>query len=251
MTDQISKRPHLGPSHEAEQNEYHALSGLAVVSLIIGILSIVSLVDPRASLVSAVGILVSCVALWRIARRSPELVGRKLAVFGLLLSLLFGSMAIGHCIAIRWVLARQSEQVCLEWFDLMQARRPELAYQLAIRPDLRAPADSDVWDYYCSNLDRHVVLGKFVDQPLSRTLLALGKKATVRFLGTEKITRLDDGDHIIQLYGVTFDQDGRKTTFLVRLAMLRRYDKIMEKVVWQIVGMEGGVRPAEEEEQTS
>ena len=79
-----------------------------------------------------------------------------------------------------------------------------------------------------------------------RTLVALGPRATVRPYLTEQIGTRADRKVVTQLYSVTFDQDGRRTTFLVRLVMRRL---AAGRPGWQIIGLNGGVRPTSEEEE--
>jgi len=243
MAEQESARPRLGPPPGAEQDEYHALCGLAVAGLVLGLFSVVALVDPRAAVVSAAGILVSGLALWRIARRSPELVGRKAAVIGLVLSLLFGSVAVGHSLAYRWLLIRQAQQVGMTWFNLIAQGQPQAAHQLVFAPQDREPADGDLWAFYCTNEPRYRALEKYLATPLLRTLLALGTRATVRPYATEEIDTRAGEEYVVGLYSVTFDQDGRKTTFLVRLVAQHLGNDAAGRSAWKIVGSEGGVHP--------
>ena len=244
--DQSPTRPHLAPSHEAQREQYHALSGPAVAGLILGLFSIVSLVDPRAAVVAILGIVVSLLALQQIARRSPELVGRKAALAGLLLSLLFGGISLGHCLTYRWLFAHQAQQIGTTWFDLLAAERPELSHQLLLTPEERQKSDGDIWEFYCSSKKWHKSLELYLDRPVVKTLLALGKKATVRPYATEAVDTRAIQNLVVQLYSVTFEQDGRRTTFLVRL-VLRRSPNDTTGGGWRIVNLEGGVRPEWEE----
>ncbi|MBN1588407.1 MAG: DUF4190 domain-containing protein [Pirellulales bacterium] len=245
MTDQDATRPHFGPSHEANQ-EYHAVSGLAVASLVFGLLSVAALIDPLAWLLPLTGILLALLAFWRLAQRRPELVGRKAAVIGLLLSLFFGGIATGHWAVYRWMLAYEARQVDMAWFDYFAEGQPQLAHQLTLKPDDRQPPGTDAWTAYRTSRSLHDALAKDVAEPLSRTLLALGKKATVRFYATETVRHTPLETVVVGLYAVTFNDAGKKTSFFVRLYTKRVPATIAGRTPWQIIGITSGVDPSKE-----
>ena len=68
-----------------------------------------------------------------------------------MLSLAIGSVAVGHVVAYRWLLVRQSREVAAAWFDLIAKGQPQVAHQFHLRPADRAPAGSDLWKFYCSD----------------------------------------------------------------------------------------------------
>ena len=96
MPETRSSHVQLSEAHASELPDYHPVSGLAVAGLMLGLLSAIALIDPIGWLLPPVGILLSAVALWRIARSSPAMVGRKAALVGLSLSVLLGAAAISR-----------------------------------------------------------------------------------------------------------------------------------------------------------
>ncbi len=241
-------QPHLGRLHEADREEYRAVSGLAVTALVLGVLSVAALVDLLAWLFPVAGILTSGLAIAQIARQRPELVGRKAAVAGLLLSLLFGSMAVGHWVSYRWLVQREARAVGMAWFERLARGQPQLAHQLTLAPDDRQPPRSDAWAAYRTSRTLHEALEQYVAEPLLRTLLALGQQAAVRFYATEDLDGPAGDEVVAQLYAVTFEKDGQKTSFFVRMVVRRAAAEIPDRAAWQIVGVEGGVYPAWEED---
>lgn len=248
MMDQEPSRPRFTSPLDASRNdEYRVLSGLAVAGLVLGVLSAVALIEPRAAFVAVAGVLASILALWRIARRSPELVGRKAAIAGLLLSLLLGSVALGHVLTYRWLLIHQTRQVGMAWFDLLAQGQPQAAHQLLVKPNDRQTPGNDLWKFYRADENRYKSLEHFVNEPLPRTLLALGDRATVRPYATESVEITRGGTVVYELFSVTFDRDGQKTTFLVRLGARLYPDAPAGGAPWQIVVADGGVKPEWEE----
>lgn len=243
MTDRELPKPRFTELHEVQQEGYRAICGLAVAGLVLGLLSIVALVDYRAAAVAAAGAVVSALALWQIARRSPELTGRKAAVAGLVLSLAMGGVAVGHVLAYRWLLTRQSREVARAWFDLMATGQPQAAYQFHLPPADRQPSGSDLWRFYQADATQYEALNKYVASPGIRALLALGKNVTIRPYAIESVDTRSEHRKVTELYSATYEHDGRKTTFLVRMTMKRQADDAAGRAVWQILNAEGGARP--------
>lgn len=246
MTDQKNQW-HLSPdqSQEADREEYRALSGWAVAAAALGAISAVALVDPVAWLAPLLGVLCGLFALRRIARRAPDLTGRKAAIIGLSLSLFFGSLAVGQWTISRQLLLRQARQMDLAWFDALAAGQPQRAFLFRFRPEERPADDDRLWAAYRSDPKLRDALEKFTAERFVRTMLQLGKKATVRYYATENIRR-QEGDHLVtQLYAVTFDKDGKKTSFFVRLVNQRttKTAPSADKIGWRIVGIDAGVQP--------
>ena len=79
-------------------DEYLAMSGAAVASLVFGLLSLLALLDTWLMVVPAVGIIWGVVALRQIRARPAELTGKRLAVCGLAMScvLVFAGPAWVH-----------------------------------------------------------------------------------------------------------------------------------------------------------
>lgn len=77
-------------SSAAEYERYRALSTSAVASLIVGVLSVLAILDWTLVAIPLVGIGLSILALAKIRRHADELTGQRLAQTGLVLSLVFG-----------------------------------------------------------------------------------------------------------------------------------------------------------------
>lgn len=78
----------LVDSHEDDNaiEDYRAISSLAIVGLVLSLLSTVVLLNMATAPLSVAGIVISGLAVWRIRRRSDELIGLGVARMGLVLS---------------------------------------------------------------------------------------------------------------------------------------------------------------------
>lgn len=248
MPDPSVHVPIMSDPHDAEVAEYRALSTLAVVGLIFGLLSAAALVDPFAWCLPLLGVLFSLGALRRIARAEPALVGRKAALIGLVLALLMGSTALGQWGGTRYLLRRQARQFATVWFDALRGQQPQVAHQLTQRPKIRRPLDAALWEFYRTGPDRREQLEEYTAQPLVHTLLALGEGARVRYCGTRAVGRYASGFSVFQIFAVTFDQAGRRTTFFVGVDARRTAPDDSGKADWYLAGAKGGIDPEASED---
>jgi hypothetical protein len=76
-----------------------------------------------------------------------------------------------------------------------------------------------------------------------RSLLALGPKAAVRYYETQKQGKLDGDDYLSQAYAVTYGEGSDRKTFFVRLRMRRFRMRKSARAAWQVVDVDGGIRP--------
>jgi hypothetical protein len=82
-------RPVKREQGEGPETNYRALSGLAVVSVILGGLSVLTFAGWMLSILQAAGIAIGLIALRRIDRNSEEMTGKNVALAGILLSVIF------------------------------------------------------------------------------------------------------------------------------------------------------------------
>jgi hypothetical protein len=234
---------------DEERAQYRPLCGWAVAAAVLGVLSIVALVDPLGWILPLAGVVTGLVALVRITWNAEELTGRQLAWVGLGLSLFFGAATPVEWLSYRWLLRREAQQFAAGWFELLRDDQPQMAHQLTLMPDERRPLDNLLWKSYREIPELRQMLVGYVEDRLVRTLLALGRQAEVRFCAIEDQERLSDKDLLELVYAVTYQAKGQKTTFFVRLhlARLRRSrgrSWLTGRANWQVVRAEGGIRPS-------
>jgi len=231
-----------GPQDD-EVTEYRAVCGLAPAGLIAGILAPLAVVHPLLWSVPVAGIVLSVAALRRISRDAPALIGRKAALAGLILSVLFAGIAPADWFTYRHLIDREAEQFALQWFDFLRQGEMLKSYQLQEPPYGRLPLDDRLWEHYGPEGHERMALQGYVERAEVRSLLALGQKALVRYYDTEGQSRADGTDQVEQVYAVTTGEDGRTTSYFVRLDMKRYADSGTGRAYWQVVDFEGGIRP--------
>lgn len=158
---------------------------------------------------------------------------------------------------MRTLIRQEAQQVAEHWFTWLRQGQPYKAYQLTLHPKSRHPMHNEkaLLEYYRKNPRQHALLWEYVgnvkQQPfqpqegpnLVRTLLALGEKAEIHYVGTEAHRRQDSTEEVLLVYAVSFPLHGQRTTFFVGLDMKRYLLEPAGKASWQIVWAKGGIHP--------
>jgi hypothetical protein len=219
---------------------YRAVSGLAVAGLLAGLASPVALMGLLGWIVPAGGVLLNVLALARIARAGPALIGRKAALAGLVLSLLFAAAAVSRWYVGNRLLHNEAMRFAAVWFDALRQGNPQKAFQLTLDPQHRWPPGEDPRNFDRGNPRRHEQLQRYVLQPPVRALLALGPKAQVRFCEAADQGQQDGHPWVQLTYAVTCDDPGGTSFFLTltldRFVAAGRTD-------WRLLGVEGDLPP--------
>lgn len=228
---------------ETQLEQYRALSSLAVVGLVLGLLSPAAILAPALWFVPFAAIPVCVLALQRIADEAPALVGRKAALVGLWLAVAFSVAAPVDWNLYRWMIRNEGRQFSTAFFDFLRENAPEKAHQLYINHYNRRPFDEHLWDSYVNDWDRYQDLKGFVALPAVRALLALGDQAQVRYYDTESQAYNAEDQFLKQVYAVTIPGQEGKQSFFVRLTLKRSPSGRSMESFWRIEQLEGGVTP--------
>ena len=109
----MSMPDHLSPMFDAADEEvarYRAVSSLALAGLLVGLLSPLAMFTEALWFVPLAALVLSGLALRRIAVRAPDLVGRPAALAGLLLGVAFLVAAPVDDLVYRYYLRQQARQ---------------------------------------------------------------------------------------------------------------------------------------------
>jgi hypothetical protein len=233
---------HITDPQDADLATYRALAPQAVVGLIFGLLAPLAMIDPVLWAMPVLGTIFSAWGVRRIRNRGGELVGRKFAWTGLMLSLLFLAAAPANLLTYQVMIRKEARQFSALWFRYLSQEEPQKAYQLYMAPRQRQPLDDHLWQFYRNVPQQRENLEKFVKIPVVHTLLALGPKAQVRFYQTAGNTSQDEDNQVNLDYAVTYEEQGERKSFFVLLRLLRQ-ELNNGQAGWRILNAEGGVRP--------
>ncbi len=214
--------------------EYRPVCGTAVVSLVLGVLSFLSLVTPVGWGAALLGAVFGVVSLRRIAASEPRMIGRSLAVTGVLLAAFFGCAGLARWVTMDRLLSRQAERFGLDWFEALRNDQPMVAHQLSTVPRMRHDLGGDLKAYYGNGERFQEQLKEFIANPVVRAVLALGKNAEVRPCGVRAYGARQETMEIQHVYAVTYPSDGGKKTFFVALTIRRDQVGDTGSFTWQV-----------------
>lgn len=233
---------HITDSQDAEFAAYRPFAFQSIVGFFFGILSPLAFVNEGFWLAPVVGLIFSWWALRRIARGDAVTTGRRLAQIGFVLSLVFLVAAPTDMLVYRRAVCSEARHVSEIWFRYLTHGEPQKAFQLVIPPQMRQTSDEKLWDSYNSDARLQGGLKNYVQNPLVRTLLALGPRATVRFYETAEQKDEDRVVLVTSLFAVTYEEEGEKKSFFVSVQAMRMRlpDGSAE---WRIIDTKGGIKP--------
>lgn len=241
----MSNPDHPHPMFDAADEEvarYHALSSLAVAGLLAGLLSPLAMCASVLWLVPLAAVILSGFALWRIATRWPDLVGRPAALAGLMLGAIFLVAAPVDNLLYRYFLGQQAQQFAEIWFDAVRNGDVHEAHQLMIDPKHRPPRESNLPEFYRQNPNWQQKMKLFADEPTMRTLFALGPAAEIHFHETTTDSRQEVFNVVQQTYAVTYpDEQKQPKSFFITLLMQRTVDTTSGRANWTLIRVEDGV----------
>lgn len=226
-----------------EVESYRPLSGLAVVAALLGLASPLALFAPFLWVLPFGGVLTGVAALRAIGSMVPPMLGRKGALAGLALSLVFGVAGPVDWACYRWQIRREATQFAMQWFDLLRNREPHKAFQLRLAAETRSPLDDSLWQVYYEGSDLRQMLEQFLNDKAVRTLMALGDKATIRYFDTEAQEGGRESDTLDQSFAVTYTSEEGPTTFFIGVRMERSRPKDSDRAFWRVISHRGGIRP--------
>jgi hypothetical protein len=230
---------------DEEVVRYRAVSSLAVAGLVAGLLSPLAMFSAVLWLLPLAAVVLSGLALRRLAVRGPELVGRPAALAGLLLGVTFLVAPPAEDLVYRRYLRQQARQFAQAWIDAVRDGSVYKAHHYMIDPLHRPHEEKDLVNFYRNNPTWQRTLRDFVKQPTMRTLFALGPEAEIRYYATDDEGSQGPFDLVRQTYAVTYeDEQKRPTSFFITLAMKRSIEAGSGRACWTLARVEGGVRPA-------
>ena len=132
------------PASEGEQI-YRTLSPLAIVGLVLGLASPVAFIAPVLLAVPVAALLISLLALSKIAANAEVLTGRSIAQAGIVLASICAAAVVTKGMVAERLLTTQAEPTARRWIELVVDGQVDASYQLTLTPARRAagatPAD--------------------------------------------------------------------------------------------------------------
>lgn len=179
--------------------EYRSVSLLALVGFVMGLASpLVFLADLLLAL-PLFGAAISGLALVKIRASDGQLVGRSLALIGLVLSVVSVGAMKSHSGSVGYLLSRQARPAAEQWIGHVVAGELEKAFSLTSASE-RAKTPSPKGP---PGMPTEPPFEAFVNKGVVQSLLLLGENANAKFVKNIACNRLPDRNRVLQLYHVT------------------------------------------------
>lgn len=219
---------------EPERESYRAVSGWSVAALLLGLGSVAAFGGPLLWVVPLAGVVAALVAMHKIGNSPGELIGRNVALLGLLLAMLFGVAAVTRTYSRQHWLERRGELFASEFLRLLQKGDSYAAHQLTVQPGVRKPLGADGEEAYASDPESKSRYQAFIAREPNRTLLQSPDRAaeieSVRFTGSDSA-----GDYLDVIVRVTTADSAGQTHDRGKLILLRSISTSGDSERWQIV----------------
>jgi hypothetical protein len=225
----------LSAGDEAGLVEYQAISPLSVVALVLGLASPLACAGRLLWLLPVAAALVSAIALRQIALSSTGLVGRKAALVGLALAVLFGSAAPTRLASRKWILYSQARSVASGWMELVRQGQLDQAHQWTLPYIERQPPGASLATFYQASAEAKEKRDELFGQPHVARFVEAAAAGEIRFLGTDEHSVEDEVDFVFQSFAAAGRKDGRATTVKIHVVLKRSVQPLTDRVFWQIV----------------
>ena len=216
---------------EDTTSTYTQISVLGVIAFVVGLASFVAFLEVYGLAISVLGIILSLIAFILIVRSKGVLIGKQLAVLGLIFSIFTLSGVVAKWYYYQNSVRNEADRFCRIWFDAVKSKNLVLALEMTT-PSWTRNVNKSVDEWWKSNLSAgettmsndekiSVFLSK-LDARQLRALWFLGDRAVVTYYKTESLQFFDGRDIVVLVYAVTYtDSDGKPRTFFLKFSVDR------------------------------
>lgn len=218
-----------GPEEE-QLVRYRAVSKSAVAALLLGLASVLMLINPLMILVPVIGVVCAIVALRTIRANPGEWIGKTPAIIGLVLALFFMGWGLGWSMTRPARIASHAQALADDWLKLVARRQLYAAHQLRQPAEERVPITGRFDDFYRGQPDLLRSFNEFSGDPLVEAIYEAGPDEVPEFveIAERNSSGLDDSITFRYRLPAKGEADGR--TFL--LTIRRRV--VEDGVQWEV-----------------
>jgi len=203
---------------ETRVENYQALSVMAMVCLVAGILSVAALAHPVFWAFPVVAVLTGLLALRRIRRSEGELTGETPATAGMTLGAVFLLAGFGAYYVPRWHGKREASNLGFRFLQYLQAGETKRAINLTNPPGYQLPENANFTEVFARERKEQKRLASFVaENPIVRALGRLGGKSTISLYDIEAYGKIEGEEGAYAVYKIDYEEGNERQQFLVML----------------------------------
>ncbi|MDZ4821308.1 MAG: hypothetical protein SGJ20_20290 [Planctomycetota bacterium] len=223
--------------------EYRAVSLLALATLFLGVASALAFTHPIFIAVPVIALAIGTAALVRIAASEGALFGRKAAIVGLCLAVLFGFTAASRVLSRDIWLKHRASVLTDHYMELLRTGKGREAQQLQMAEEVRLDPAEDLEAYFERNPGLQQAYSEFCDQDGVQALLdSKGKAQVTRIEASMEAGSTKNVDHVRVTYLVLFPSGLDKNPsndvqMTLDVFAERTYVPASDREEWRIRGM--------------
>ena len=237
MSESDRSEMRFGGRDEPDLLEYRPVSRLALLALALGLSSSLALLGPLLLIVPAVTVVVAFLATWAIKRSGVAMIGRTVAIAGLLLALLFASWATARSGARQWLIYGQARRFSDHWMSLVNRGEFHQAHQLAMPTDYRQPKGADLAAFYDRQEKVQAEFDKLFGSDVGAQVKTYAPKYPFKFVENVRQDRFDADTYVVQLYAARIEEGGHERLLPVRVVVQRSNRPRHGHIHWRIYGL--------------
>jgi hypothetical protein len=236
------------PAHavvgDVEDTPIGNISALAVVSLLLGLASPLSLMAPLLWAIPLCGATLAIVTIRRVAASDGVLIGRQAAVIGLALSVASLCAAASRFISSEQMLSHQARAVALEWLTRLESGDAAGAFQYTTE-STRAPGPPHAPGQTEPTEPPHDPVADFSSVPLIRFLTSVGKGAQTLYDKDLDIAEEANGAvHVKLQFLVIPPGASAASAVIVNVTLDRHLRSIFDSAKWYVAEYRSDNLPA-------
>jgi hypothetical protein len=230
-----SEDPRVTSLDETAVAGYRGISVLAIIALLLGVASALALAHPLLWVLPPATLVVGALALRAIHAEGSTVTGRKFAILGMLLAMVFGAWAPAKILTRQAKVYAQARVFAEQWLELVRSGDLHQAHQLSMMEIERQKPGTDLETFY-----RESDVGKgqfkvFFEEKPAKTLAELGDKATYEYLGGDGISPKEHTtEHVALLYLMHYTDNGREREKRIRVILDRLELVGKNEFLWRV-----------------
>lgn len=191
--------------------EYRSLSLLAVVTVLLGAISILSFLAPVLWFLALPPILLGAMTLSVLANR-PDKVGRKGVLIAMVIAMFFGLLGPAHFYSSQWWVVRNGRRFADQWLEMVQRNELDQAYQFHLARTKRIKSDMTFKRFFTDFPDLKPERQAFFAVEPIKTIIDHRDDLTLEFVRGDVAKSTDQYDMVCFIYMATFhDGQGQRT----------------------------------------
>jgi hypothetical protein len=220
----------------AELPHRRSLQPLAGLAFAFGLLSALALVRTMFWFIPLVGVILGAVSL-RLLVKAPEQCGRRLALLGMALAMLFGTWGCTRYYTRQQWLCAQARTYADAFVKLLEEKKFQEAHQLHGRGGQRPGKNVSLGEFYRTDKQARTNFNVFYGAGPLEAIYESVEPIKGEFVEIDSLETQLRTDQVVLRYHVSYDQQRRPRELMMRVLIRRTPDSDTGDYSWYVEGV--------------